>query len=141
MTEKVSSRATGLGRVLVIAYAILALAATGRSIYQIAGNFSEAPLAYSLSGLAAVIYIVATVALIVPGTVWYRVAVTTISFELLGVVIVGSLSVFDPALFPDKTMWSYYGRGYWFVPLVLPVLGLLWLRARRPVRAGNEMAR
>ena len=102
MTEKVSSRATGLGRVLVIAYAILALAATGRSIYQIAGNFSEAPLAYSLSGLAAVIYIVATVALIVPGTVWYRVAVTTISFELLGVVIVGSLSVFDPALFPDK---------------------------------------
>jgi hypothetical protein len=35
------------------------------------------------------------------------------------------------AEFPDQTVWSLYGVGYGFVPLVLPVLGLLRLRATR----------
>jgi hypothetical protein len=133
MTTTVSSRSSGIGRVLVLVYAILALAATGRSTVQIASDFAAAPLAYSLSALAAVVYIIATVALVVPGLAWFRVALITISFELLGVLTVGTLSVFDPVLFPDKTMWSVYGRGYWFVPLVLPIVGLIWLWLRRPV--------
>jgi hypothetical protein len=132
MVMTVSSRSVGVGRVLVLVYGILALAATGRSVVQIATNFSEAPFAYSLSALAALVYIVATIALVVPGIAWYRVALATISFELIGVLTVGTLSLFDPALFPEKTMWSIYGRGYWFVPLALPVLGLVWLRLRRP---------
>ena len=33
-----------------------------------------------------------------------------------------------PQAFPDATVWSFFGIGYGFVPLVLPVLGLLWLR-------------
>jgi hypothetical protein len=41
---------------------------------------------------------------------------------------VGTASVIDRAAFPDATVWSGYGQGYGFVPLVLPVLGLLWLR-------------
>jgi hypothetical protein len=133
MTTTVSSRSSGIGRVLVVVYAILALAATGRSTVQIASDFAAAPLAYSLSALAAVVYILATVALIVPGLAWFRVALVTISFELVGVLTVGTLSIFDPVLFPEKTMWSVYGRGYWFVPLVLPIVGLLWLWLRRPV--------
>ncbi len=46
-------------------------------------------------------------------------------------LVVGTLSLIDPVLFPAKTVWSVFGRGYAFVPLVLPVLGLLWLRAHR----------
>lgn len=125
-------RVTGVGAVLVAVYGILALAATGRSTVQILTDFSEAPLAYSLSALAAVVYILATVSLVAPGAIWYRIAWVTISFELLFVLTVGTLSVVDAALFPRNTVWSYYGLGYLLVPLVLPVLGMLWLSRHRP---------
>lgn len=132
MPAQPSSRQTGLGRVLIAVYAVLALAATGRSFVQIATEFSEAPLAYSLSALAALVYIVATVALLRRGDASYRVALATIIFELVGVLVVGFLSLLDPELFPEKTVWSLFGRGYAFVPLVLPVLGLIWLYLKRP---------
>src|SRR6202012_2592808 len=56
------------------------------------------------------------------------IAVLSCSVELAGVLVVGTWSVLDPASFPDATVWSSYGVGYGFVPLVLPVFGLLWLR-------------
>lgn len=123
-----------MGRVLIAVYGVLALAATARSFVQIVSRFDTAPVAYSLSALAGVVYIVATVALIRQGTTWYRIAWATILFELLGVLVVGTLSIVDPALFPADTVWSFYGRGYLFVPLVLPLLGLVWLYVRRPVK-------
>jgi hypothetical protein len=132
MTTTTPSRSTGIGRVLIAVYGILALAATGRSVFQILDDFGEAPVAYALSALAAVVYILATVALVAPGAAWYRVAWITISFELAGVLVVGLLSIFDPVLFPAKTVWSMFGRGYGFVPLALPLLGMLWLYRKRP---------
>ena len=136
-----NSRVTGVGRVLVFVYGLLALAATGRSVFQIIDRFSDAPVAFTLSAVSAVIYIVATIALIAPGRVWYRVALVTISFELAGVLIIGTLSTFAPGLLgmsntdpfgQNSTVWSVYGAGYLFIPLVLPVLGLLWLSRHRP---------
>lgn len=135
MPTSVSNRSKGLGRILILVYALLAIAATGRSVFQVIADFEKAPLAYSLSALAAVIYLVATAALIAPGRVWYRVAVVTITFELVGVLVVGTLSLIDPVLFPDRTVWSVFGRGYAFVPLVLPILGLTWLWLNRPSKA------
>lgn len=126
---------TGIGRLLIAVYGLLALAATGRSFVQIVSKFSEAPLSYSLSALAAVVYIVATVALIKSGGRWRRVAWITIGFELAGVLVVGTLSLVDPALFPHDSVWSLYGRGYLFIPLVLPVLGMWWLSRNGKVRA------
>lgn len=125
------TRRSGLGRLLIAVYAVLALAATGRSFYQVATKFDEAPLAYSLSALAAVVYIFATIALIVPGRTWFVIARLTIGFELAGVLIVGLLSVIAPSLFGHPSVWSYFGAGYLFIPLVMPILGLLWL-ARNP---------
>jgi len=132
MTTTPSTRSTGFGRVLIVVYGLLALAATGRSFYQIASEYDAAPFAYTLSALAAVVYIVATIALVKKGDVWYRVAWFTIGFELLGVLVIGTLSIFDPELFTSKTVWSFYGRGYAFVPLVLPIVGMVWLYLRRP---------
>lgn len=126
--------ASGIGRVLVVVYGVLALAATGRSAYQIATKLDEAPVAYALSAVAAVVYVVATVALVARGRTAYRLAVGAIVFELLGVLVVGVLSIVDPVLFPDDTVWSRFGQGYLFIPLVLPVLGLLWLRRVRRAR-------
>lgn len=127
MESTVPARGRGISSVLIIVYGILALAATGRSFVQIATRFDTAPVAYLLSALSAVVYILATIALVRRGAFWYRVAWATISFELLGVVVVGFLSIFDTVLFPSDTVWSVFGRGYFFVPLVLPLLGMLWL--------------
>ncbi len=121
----------GVGRILVIVYAILALAATGRSVFQILTKFETAPVAYVLSAVSAVVYIVATFALAKSATSGWMLALATVSFELAGVLVVGVLSVIDPVLFPSDTVWSYFGRGYGFVPLVLPVAGLVFLLRRR----------
>lgn len=122
-------RMTGIGRVLVIVYAIMALAATGRSFVQIVQDFGAAPVAYSLSAVAAAVYILATTALVKAGSrTWYRIAWAAVCFEMAGVLIVGTLSFVVPELFAhDATVWSGFGYGYFWVPLVLPVLGLWWL--------------
>ena len=117
----------GAGRVLVYVYGLFAVAAGARSGVQIATKLGEAPVAYLLSALAAVIYLVAAVALARSARL---VALVACSVELLGVLTVGTLSLLVPSAFPDQTVWSTYGSGYGFVPLVLPVLGLLWLRRR-----------
>jgi hypothetical protein len=121
---------TGAGRVLVFVYGLFALAAGARAGVQIAGKFEEAPLAYLLSALAAVVYLVATVGLVRGGRGGRRLAIACLLVELVGVLTVGTLSVVYTEAFPDETVWSQYGRGYGFVPLALPVLGLLWLRAK-----------
>jgi hypothetical protein len=128
------STRTGPGRLLVAVYALFALAASARAGVQIATKFSNAPVAYVLSAFAGVVYIIATVTLAVGSPAARRVAVVSCSVELAGVLAVGTWSLADPATFPDATVWSGFGSGYGFVPLVLPVFGLLWLRrwARRP---------
>ena len=132
---------TGIGRVLVIVYAIMALGATGRSFVQIVERFDEAPLAYTLSALSAVVYIVATLALVFAGRRgWYLVAWVAIVFELVGVLVVGTLSFVMPELFAHPTVWSWYGMGYLFVPLILPFLGLWWLATHRPAAATTAPA-
>lgn len=121
---------TGIGRVLVVVYAIMALAATGRSFVQIVQDFGAAPLAYSLSAAAAAVYILATIALVKSDSrVWYVIAWVAITFELVGVLVVGTLSLTHPELFShDATVWSGFGYGYFWIPLVLPFVGLWWLR-------------
>ncbi len=140
MANNGSSRAVGAGRVLIAVYAILALAATARSFVQIVGRFDVAPIAYLLSALAGLVYILATVALLRKGDTWYRIAWITIIFEFVGVLVVGTVSVIDPVLFPSDTVWSFFGRGYVFIPLVLPILGMLWLYRLRPVAPLNGAA-
>ncbi|WP_238439395.1 hypothetical protein [Microbacterium sp. JZ31] len=138
---KPSRRMTGIGRVLVIVYGVMALAATGRSFVQIAERFEQAPLAFSLSAASAVVYILATLALIFSRSdAWYRVAWVAIAFELVGVLVIGTISFIVPELFPEATVWSHFGNGYLFIPLVLPFLGLWWLITHRtaPVAAASE---
>lgn len=135
-TTTVPSRRSGAGRIIIAVYVVLALAATGRSFYQLVAKFDQAPLAYSLSALAALVYIVATIALIAKGPIWYKVAQITIGFELAGVIVVGALSLIAPALFAHPTVWSYFGAGYIFIPLVMPIVGLRWLRSH-PEKAAH----
>jgi hypothetical protein len=127
-TARPESTRTGPGRLLVAVYALFALSASARAAVQIATKFSHAPVAYLLSAFAAVVYIVATVTLTAGSPVARRIAVVSCSVEFAGVLAVGTWSLVDRATFPDATVWSGYGSGYGFVPLALPVFGLLWLR-------------
>ncbi len=122
----------GLGRLIVAAYAIFALSATARAGYQIVTMFDRAPLAYGLSAFAAVVYCVATVSIARASTASRRVALVAVGIELVGVVSVGVATLVDSQDFPDATVWSGFGSGYGYLPLVLPVVGLLYLlRSRR----------
>jgi hypothetical protein len=134
-----SSTRTGPGRLLIAVYALFALSASARAGVQIATKFHHAPVAYLLSAFAAVVYILATVTLAVGSPTARRIAVVSCSVELVGVLAVGTWSLADPATFPDATVWSSYGSGYGFVPLVLPMFGLLWLyRLNRGARQGAK---
>lgn len=123
---------SGAGRALIAVYGLFALAATARGVTQLITSYAEAPLAYVLSLVAGIVYVVATLTLARGTAASRRLALAAVSVELVGVLTVGTLSVLDPAAFPRATVWSLYGSGYGFVPLVLPVLGLLWLWRTRP---------
>lgn len=125
----------GPGRLLVALYGLLALAATGRSVLQIVEYFDRAPVSYLLSALAALIYVVATVGLARGNRSSVRVATVALVVELVGVLVVGAVSYAAPSAFPDKTVWSHFGSGYGYVPLLLPVVGLWWIRRTRADRA------
>lgn len=128
---------TGPGRLLLSLYGVFTVAALSRSVVQISTKYHEAPLAYVLSAVAGVVYAVITVALARGGESARRVALVCCSAELVGVVTVGILTIADSSAFPDATVWSDFGIGYGFLPLVLPVTGLLWLRRSARFRAGQ----
>ncbi|MBL7255095.1 hypothetical protein [Paractinoplanes lichenicola] len=123
---------SGLGRVLLLVYGIFALSASARALVQITTHFGEAPLAYLLSAFAGLVYISATVGLAIGGVRGRLIALVSCSIELLGVLIVGILTVADTTDFPDDTVWSRFGSGYGYVPLVLPFIGLWWIWRHRP---------
>jgi hypothetical protein len=124
----VAELSSGFGRVLVAVYAVFALSSSARSLFQLATKAGDAPFAYGLSALAGVVYVLATCAL---ATGRRGLAVATIGFELAGVIAVGLASLYAANWFPDQTVWSDFGAGYGYVPLVLPLVGLWWVRRTR----------
>ena len=119
----------GAGRLLIAVYGVFAISATARASFQLITKFDEAPVAYSLSALSALIYLLATITMAKAS--WRHLAKFAIWFELVGVLTVGALSFASPALFAHPSVWSGFGVGYAFIPLLLPILGLVWLRKQR----------
>jgi hypothetical protein len=119
----------GVGRLLIAVYGVFAISATARASFQLIAKFEEAPVAYSLSALSALVYVIATITMAKAS--WRHLAAYAIWFELIGVLAVGTLSFVAPALFAHPSVWSEFGVGYAYIPLLLPVLGLIWLRKQR----------
>lgn len=132
MSPTDSESLAGAARTLALLYALFALAAGARSAVQIATRFGDAPLAYLLSALAAAIYLVVALTISRPGPAPRRIAVVACAVELAAVLAVGLWSVWRPEAFPDQTVWSRFGEGYAYLPLILPALGLVWLTRRPP---------
>ncbi|NBE50910.1 hypothetical protein GUY60_05620 [Streptomyces sp. YC537] len=121
----------GPGLLLVWLYGVMVVGALSRSVYQISTEFGHAPLAYSLSLLAALVYAFITYTLVRGGETARRAALACCAAELAGVVVVGAWTLIEPSAFPDTTVWSGFGRGYLFIPVLLPVTALFWLRRSR----------
>lgn len=128
----------GPGRLLVAVYAVLAIGATVRSLYELATKFSDAPVSYSLSLFAAVVYVVITVCLVRNTPRARAIAQIGMWIELVGVLVVGTLSIVNPDLFTNpetgkavSSVWYWFGRDYLFVPLILPILGLRFIRSSK----------
>lgn len=127
MNQSTTKKNSGFGRLLIVIYWVFSLSAGARALYQIIRKFDEAPLAISLSLVSAIIYVVATIFLAKKDSVSWNIAVGALAIELVGVVGVGIFSFIRPDLFPLASVWSHFGAGYGYVPLVLPIVGLWWL--------------
>lgn len=124
---------TGPGRVLVWFYGVFTVAAASRTIVEMARGFDRAPLAYTLSALAALVYGFITYSLVRGGEKARRAALVCCAAELIGVLVVGAWTLVELTAFPDSTVWSDFGMGYLFIPVILPVTGMIWLRRAKTV--------
>ncbi|MBJ6637932.1 hypothetical protein H4K36_08375 [Streptomyces sp. DHE7-1] len=129
--EKRDRLISGPGMLLVWFYGVMVVGAVSRSVYQIATDFDRAPLAYSLSAVAGLVYGFITYSLVRGGERARRAALVCCAAELAGVLIVGTWTLVDPSAFPDATVWSDYGMGYVFIPVLLPLSAMYWLRRSR----------
>ncbi|HRD63454.1 MAG TPA: DUF3817 domain-containing protein [Nocardioides sp.] len=138
MDDQNATRSGG-HQVLLLLYALFTLAAGARSLVQLATQADEAPLAYVLSLLAAITYALGWWAIRRASEGYTTFASRMLWIELAGVLTVGTLSVVRPEWFSDATVWSDFGIGYGFVPVALPVAGLLWLRAQDPAHSESAV--
>lgn len=126
---RVSAPARGAGALTVIValYTLLALAAAGRASVQLVDDPGRAPFAYGLTAVAAVVYL-AGAFLLRRSSPRARAAARAVCLgEFAGVLVVGTLSLIERDWFPESSVWSLYGAGYGFIPLVLPPAALWWL--------------
>ncbi|GAA1884027.1 hypothetical protein GCM10009837_01940 [Streptomyces durmitorensis] len=126
---------SGPGILLVWLYGVMVVGAVSRSAVQISTDFHKAPLAYTLSALAGLVYGFITYSLVRGGERARKAALVCCAAELVGVLAVGTWTLVEPSAFPDATVWSDFGMGYLFIPVILPVTGIFWLNKAR--RAGR----
>ncbi|MGW6024519.1 hypothetical protein [Streptomyces sp. NPDC055099] len=122
---------TGPGILLVWLYGVMVVGAVSRSAVQISSDFHKAPLAYTLSALAGLVYGFITYSLVRGGEKARKAALVCCAAELVGVLAVGTWTLVEPSAFPDATVWSDFGMGYLFIPVILPVTAIFWLNKAR----------
>jgi hypothetical protein len=128
----------GAGQLIIALYSLLALAAGGRAAVQLATRPDDAPVAYGLSAAASLIYLTGAVLIRRTDPCARQAARVCCAIELAGVLAVGTASVTTPEAFPDASVWSSYGEGYGFLPVVLPVAALAWLWRHQRLRSSSR---
>lgn len=116
-----------IGQILAVSYPLLALSTGARGVYQLCCKPGVSDyLAPTLTTVAALCYLLATFGFVIRKPAAWRMAVGLLSFETAGVLLVGTLTVLEPTAI-GHTAWSYFGKDYGFLPLLQPILGLVWL--------------
>jgi hypothetical protein len=126
-------KTTGTSDTLAFFYGLWAFSALGRAVYQYIWKHPVNFMPTHISTFVGVLYIAIIIGLRrrSPRAWWTTLALLCV--ELSGVLLVGTIDVvWHP--FAYASVWSGYGIGYFFMPLVLPFVGLTWL-LRKETRA------
>ena len=83
-------------------------------------------LAPTLSLVAALCYLTATVGFAHRVRWAWRLSVSVLALETALTFVVGSLSLIIPESI-GRTVWRHFGADYGYFPLVQPAIGLAWL--------------
>lgn len=116
-----------LGYILTVSYPLLAVSTGVRALFQLflkegVGNY----LAPTLSFVAAICYLTATIGFAYKRRWAWRLSVGVLLFETFLTLIVGSLSLVIPEVV-GRTVWRHFGADYGYFPLFQPAIGLVWL--------------
>lgn len=118
---------TVLGYILTVSYPLLALSTGVRALFQLLLKVGVVSyLAPTLSLVAALCYLTATVGFAYRVRWAWRLSVGVLVFETVLTLAIGSLSLIIPETI-GRTVWRHFGADYGYFPLFQPVLGLTWL--------------
>jgi len=115
------------GYVLAVSYPVLAVSTGARALYQafIRDDITDY-LPVALSGLAALLYLIAAIGFAYRRPWTWRLSVGALGIEAVMTVVVGIWSIVNPDVV-GRTVWRHFGEDYGYFPLVQPLLGLAWL--------------
>lgn len=116
-----------LGYILSVSYPVLALSTGVRALFQL--FLKEGVVNYlapTLSLMAAVCYLTATIGFAHRRRWAWLLSVGVLAFETVLTLLVGSLSLIIPETI-GRTVWRHFGADYGYFPLFQPVIGLVWL--------------
>jgi len=133
-TPRQAKTARGASDVLGFFYGLWAFSALGRSSWEYL--FKQNVRTYvpaHLSTFVGLLYIFIIIGLHRRTPRWWWITLGLLIAELAGVLIVGTIDVIWRP-FPYATVWSNFGIGYFFMPLLLPFVGL-WYMLRKQTRA------
>ena len=122
-----ASLISAFGYILAVSYPVLALSTGTRAVFQL--FFKQGVqnyLAPSLSLVAAICYLVATLGFAYRRRWSWWLSVLSLGIETILTLVVGTWSYLDPE-FIGRTVWRHFGEDYGYFPLFQPILGLLWL--------------
>ncbi len=119
----------GASDALALFYGLWAVSALGRALYQYIVRRPPDLTPTHISAFVGALYLLIIIGLRrrSPRAWWATLAL--LGIELAGVLLVGTVDVvWRP--FPYASVWSGYGAGYFYMPLILPIAGLWWLLQR-----------
>ena len=118
---------TVLGYILTLSYPLLALSTGVRALFQLLVKEDVVNyLAPTLSLVAALCYLTATIGFARRVRWGWRLSVGVLAFETMLTLLVGSLSFIIPDTI-GRTVWRHFGVDYGYFPLFQPLIGLVWL--------------
>ncbi|MDT3767568.1 hypothetical protein QS713_05760 [Gleimia hominis] len=124
----------GLGRIVIVIFWLMAAWSLYDAFLFLMRNPSV-PLGPRLVGIAvAVGYVAAAAALTHNGKRMRILGWSAVGFELVGVLMTSLMELGIPQAQRQLGMWTSFGANYYFAPLIVPAIGLLWLWWSNPRR-------